>query len=231
MKALKLLVLLVIAASAMLAVVYGPVRDAWHRELNRSAIDYYKSNMSVFHQRVSRNLPSQAVVFYGDSLIQGLAVQSVTPLAVNFGIGHARVDDVLHNLRAHSGLSEAGAIVLGVGINDVLVGEPGVIEEGYRRILEVIPGNAPIIVSLMLPVDENIVRQAGVNKTVDQINTLLSQFCERDPRVKCLSWSEELTLATGQLKPQFHIGDGLHLNAEGNRLWIQHLREIIQEVE
>lgn len=231
MKVLKFIVLPSIALGILLVFAIDPLRTAWYRQLNSYAIAYYKSNLSVFHERVSRNLPSQAVLFYGDSLVQGLAVDSVATTAVNFGIGHARVNEVSENLRGHARLEEARAIVVGVGINDILAGESEGVAQSYRALLDAIPGTAPIIVSLVLPVDENIVQQDGINAKVAQVNKALMQMCEKIPRASCLSWSEAILLPSGQLDPWFHIGDGLHLNARGNALWIQNLREKLDEVK
>ncbi len=230
MKILKFTVLLIIALGLLLVFAVDPLRDAWYRQLNSYAIAYYKSNLSVFYERVARNLPSQAILFYGDSLIQGLAVDSVVPVAVNFGIGHARVDEVSENLRRQARVEEARAIVVGVGINDILAGEAEGVAQGYRTLLDSIPGSAPIIVSLVLPVDENIVRQEGVNSKVAQVNKALMQMCETTPRASCLSWSDAILSPSGQLDPRFHLGDGLHLNARGNAVWIDNLREKLDEV-
>src|SRR5262245_21550491 len=43
--------------------------------------------IQAFQIKVDGNVPDGSVLFFGDSLVQGLCVVAVTPNAVNFGIG------------------------------------------------------------------------------------------------------------------------------------------------
>lgn len=217
---------LVLAALLVLAGLGG--RDAWYGYLNRHAVDYYVESMRIMNGRQDANLPEHSVIFYGDSLMQGLAVQSVTERAVNFGIGHATTAAVAGEVAVHQGIKHAAAVVFSVGINDILAGHADEVLRGYRTILAGVPIDLPVIIVLVLPVDEQALSRPGLSASIARVNQALVVLCQERPSTRCISMHDLLVSNTGQLEVRYHIGDGLHLNKAGNDRWIQVLRDALK---
>lgn len=207
-----------------------PLRQAWWGYLNDHASEYYVKQMMAFNARKDRNMPANAVLFYGDSMVQGLAVQNAHHRAVNYGIGHATSQDVARQLREHRNTSDAAVIVIAVGINDIADGNANQVLPAYQEALKNIPQAVPIIISKIMPVNETALRRSGLSKTVTEINLGLEELCAAEQRVRCLDAGQLLTDANGNLARQYHIGDGLHLNRLGNAIWLEQLQLVITEV-
>ena len=52
----------------------------------------------AYHKRIDSNIPDDAVIFIGDSITEGLAVSSISPVSVNYGIGSDTTLGVLQRL-------------------------------------------------------------------------------------------------------------------------------------
>jgi lysophospholipase L1-like esterase len=191
--------------------------------------------MIRYHERMDGNVPDGSSVFIGDSITQGLCVDAVAVPAVNFGIGRDTTDGVLKRLPKYRCLERASAVVLAVGIND-LIQEDGNDEAigNYRRILERIPTNAAIVVSAVLPVDEGLLSPENkkiTNHKITNLNESLKAICARRARCTFIDVGADLKDKTGALSSAFHIGDGVHLNNEGYAIWIKGLRDGLKAVQ
>jgi lysophospholipase L1-like esterase len=207
-----------------------PLRRAWHSYLNDYASDYYVKQMMVFNARKDLNMPANAVLFYGDSMVQGLAVQNTYNTAVNYGIGHATSLDVARQLREHRNTGEAAAIVITVGINDVAGENANQVLPAYQEFLKSIPGTVPVIISKIMPVNGTDLGLSGLSEKVTLVNLGLEEICTTNQRVQCLDAGQFLVDADGNLARQYHTGDGLHLNRLGNAIWLEQLQLVIKEV-
>lgn len=162
--------------------------------------------------------------------MQGLAVQAAIENAVNLGVGHANTSFVLQQMESHQ-FHLASSFVVAVGINDVLNGYPEAVVEGYLGIIDTVPDNIPLIINLLAPVGDAALAHRNIVVTIEQVNSQLKILCEQKPFVYCLSMKEKLAGKKGLLQAEHHVGDGLHLSAKANALWIQELSALLSEVE
>ena len=102
------------------------------------------------------NVPDRSVVFIGDSLTQGLCSDAIACPSVNYGVGNDTTVGVLARLPEYQSLRCASAIVLAVGVNDIMFRDNQHIVQNYRRILASLPQSVPIVCSAVLPVNEPI---------------------------------------------------------------------------
>jgi len=207
-----------------------PLRRALYSYLNDYASDYYVKQILAFNARKDLNMPENAVLFYGDSLVQGLAVQNVHNSAVNYGIGHATSQDVARQLREHRNTGKAAAIVIAVGINDIARGKANQVLPAYQGFLKSIPETVPIIFSKIMPINEADLRRSGLSENISLVNYGLEEICATSQRVQCLDAGRLLADADGNLARQYHTGDGLHLNQLGNAIWLEQLQLVVKEV-
>lgn len=103
----------------------------------------------------------------------------------------------------------------------------------YNQILQTIPESLPLIIIAVLPVDEQVRDDlAGRNRRTGELNDSLKTLCEAQrPGCTFVDPGPKLADASGNLKKQYHIGDGLHLNGVGNSILIQKLKEFFPIVK
>jgi len=186
--------------------------------------------MMTSHKKIDKDVPEGAVIFLGDSLVQGLAVEAVAPYSINYGIDGDTTDGLVDRLPYYASLQRAGLIVIAIGINDLSRRSDAEILGNYQKIIEALPANKPVLLSLIYPVDEISSERSGYNARIKKINSALSVYCTRQLRLYCLDISDEVIAADGGQVDRFHAADGLHLSPAGARLWINHLRSFFHTV-
>ena len=185
--------------------------------------------MLDYHSRMDGNMPDGAVVFIGDSHIQGLCVSAIVPSSVNYGIGGDTTAGVLQRLPNYKSIGRASAVVIAIGINDMKFRSNEEILHNYSAIAGQIPENIPVIFSAVLPIDEEA-RDDWQGRNQDRIRSLnseLENLTREYENYFFVDGGALLTDAQGNLADEFHDGDGLHLNSKGNAIWIQQLQMII----
>jgi len=190
--------------------------------------------MVRYQERIDGNVPPGSVIFIGDSITQGLCVDAVANPAVNFGIGSDTTVGVLNRLPKYRCLEGASAVVLAIGINYLTTeGSDNTLKDNYRRILSAIPPKVPIVVSAVLPVDETLLprkNQHITNLRIANLNDYLKTLCQTDARCVFVDTGAKLKNNVGGLNSTFHDGDGVHLNSKGYIIWIEELRNTLNEV-
>jgi len=179
------------------------------------------------------NVPDGAVVFIGDSLVQGLCCDAVACPSVNYGIGSDTTVGVLGRLAKYRSVSRASAVVLVIGSNDLDRREDSRILENYRRILEAIPRSVPVVCNAILPVNERLlpVSDRGANVRIQGFNARLKALCEGDSRCVFVDPCPHLVDSEGNFATPLQDGDGVHPNSDGNRIWIDELRTAIRKAQ
>lgn len=195
--------------------------------------EYYK-RMLCYHVRMDGNVPDRSVVFIGDSLTQGLCSDAVSYPSVNYGIGGDTTVGVLTRLAEYrQSLRRASAVVLAIGVNDMKFRDNHQIVENYRRILQVLPEKVSVVCSAVLPVNEDIYSNPSIvnNARITDLNASLKVLCSTDLRCIFVDARRRLIDANGNLSTAFQDGDGIHLNAVGNRIWIEELRDGLSKAQ
>ncbi len=191
----------------------------------------FYQDMLIYHKRVDRNVNKGAILFFGDSFIQSLAVASVSPDAYNFGIGHDTSNDLFNRLQMYESISKAKIIVVLIGINDYKFRENGDILLNYDRIIGAIPRDKMVILNAVFPVDESITKgiknNNRFNKKIRELNNKSRQLCKTYENVYFNDISNLVIDLSGNLSHKYHEGDGVHLSKEGYKIWINSLKKVI----
>ncbi|MBL9135284.1 MAG: hypothetical protein JNK85_05425 [Verrucomicrobiales bacterium] len=191
-------------------------------------ITEHYTRMLSYHRRMDGHVPDHSVVFLGDSLTQGLCTDAVAHPSVNYGIGSDTTVGILGRLPAYShSLGRASAVVLAIGVNDLLFRDNQEIAENYRRILDRLPPGTPVVCSALLPINERTYVQGTPvsNARIAELNTLLRDQCAAFARCVFVDAKPRLVDSDGNLQATLEDGDGIHLNAAGNRIWSEVLRD------
>lgn len=176
----------------------------------------------AFHQRVDQNLPEGAILFIGDSHIQGLAVMAVSPRAVNFGIGGDTTEGVMRRIKLYRSVSRAPVIVLEVGFNDLVFRNNDEIVANLQLILDYLKANssATVLVNSVMPFDTAVAQRPFDNGRIRELNLSVRKLVDQYAKAGFVDIYSEVVTAGGELDVSLHIGDGIHLNARGYQKWI-----------
>jgi len=189
-------------------------------------------DMLSFHLRGDAALPAGRIMFLGDSLTQGLPVSLVTDLGVNYGIGTDDTEGLLNRIAQYESLPRAKTIVVAIGINDLKHRSVADTLAQYQTVLDKLPAEPDIVCSALLPIDESA-REDWMSRSIKLINAFnqqLDSLCT-EHGAAYIAAAPSLSDAAGNLLPQLHTGDGLHLNAAGNALWAAYLRDALRATE
>ena len=199
-------------------------------DANSEITDHFR-RMRRFHTRMDGNVPDGAFVFIGDSITQGLYVSAVVSPAVNYGISMDTTVGVLQRLADYKSIDRAKAVVLAIGINDMWRRPNKEILRNYRSIIQQIPNTTPIFLSAVLPLDEESwdAWQGKNQGQINNFNTSIEMLANANNRIFFIDAGSLLIDASGNLADKYHVGDGIHLNTAGNAVWIEALRNGIEE--
>ena len=192
---------------------------------------YEHYRYSLFSQKmVDKNMKKGSIVFIGDSMIEGLCTSCIVNNSINYGIGGDGTIGVINRVKEYTFLKDASAIVLEIGINDMPYLDNETIIKNYKKILNSIPKNIPIIINSIFPIDESInMFRYGHNKRIRELNNELKKLSQKSPNYNFLDIFDEFLDKNNNLSKELHIGDGIHLNEIGYDKWIRKLKEIIDD--
>jgi len=192
-----------------------------------SEISAYIRITSMFHQRMDNSIPDGAVIFIGDSIMQSLATAAVSESSVNFGIGSDTTLGVLARLKHYKSVSRSKAVVLAIGINDLEKRSNSDIVVNFQRILNSIPSSVNVIVSAILPIGLSRVTIKTNNRRISNLNGEVRNLVQRYSNSSFVDIGTRLTNENGYLRSDFHIGDGIHLNDQGYKIYISGLKDVL----
>ncbi len=195
-----------------------------------SEITEHFHRMLRYHRYADASAPEGAVIFIGDSITQGLSLAAVTPLGVNYGIGSDTTEGVLLRLPAYRSLERASTVVLAIGVNDLSRRSNEAILVNFQKIIAALPPGPRLLLSAILPLDESVSRRnRGCNaERIIPLNRALAALAQAEPqRITFLNAGPSLVDEVGNLRSEYHVGDGVHLSPEGYAIWISHLREAL----
>lgn len=183
------------------------------------SISQYQTMLGWFER--DRQVPKNAVVLLGDSLMQDLGSAHLGREVHSFALGGMTVSVLLEAAPGLGCLERAKVVVLGVGANDLKYRSPAQILAAYSVLLDALPPELDVVAVPVLPVDERapdvIARPYLSNRRLGELDHLLSACALARPRTRRVDVSE-LLASDGSLRSDLHSGDGWHLSDEGDAL-------------
>jgi lysophospholipase L1-like esterase len=201
--------------------------------------DYPQAWRQVLEGQLKRAREGKAaIVFLGDSLVQGWSEQPHWKEhyeklgALNLGVGGDGTPQLLYRIDKGilDGL-EPKVVMLSVGVNNVWPGfDAEDTVKGIKAVVAAIQTRAPaariLLISNWHYFDKG---DGGSRKRVDTINTALREFAD-GKEVRLLEISERLLTPDRELDLKFYAGEKLHLSAEGYRLWADAMDPVLAEL-
>jgi lysophospholipase L1-like esterase len=157
--------------------------------------------------------PDGAVVFLGDSLVQGLAGSDFKVKTVNLAIPGLTANRVASLVQEHPHLAQAKAVFVSIGLNDLLNGRNPT--KGLTDIANAMP-DVPVLWHA-------IVRSPLVDQErTDAANATAQRLCASMPQCRYI----ETAMPTGS-----HLQDQIHLSAIGYRAWSNSIHAALTKSE
>lgn len=176
------------------------------------------------YHRQAQNLPSGTMIFLGDSHIQGLSATAVHSDAVNFGIGHQQLQDLVRYIRDYPEILKNKTIVIGIGINDLLKSSQFNSENAIENLLSALKRcDCHIFLLSILPVNEEKLSKPGLNGRIATMNRQFN-IAVINAGIVFINFNKLFADQTGQLATKYDLGDGIHLNSKGYELLIKQIK-------
>ncbi len=185
--------------------------------------DPYIADMLKHQRWMDDAVPTGAVIFLGDSIVQGLATAAVAPASVNYGIGTATTVDLIGALPSYRSLERAGSVVLSIGINDLARGMRDELVSHYRQIITALPPAVPLVWSGLLPASTSIVAADDIAAA----NRNIQSLCAARAHCTFIDMLPLMANNHGTPHPGLYLEDGVHLSPSGYRIWIEALKQAI----
>lgn len=196
-----------------------------------SGHDYYIDFQWNSYANRSKTLKKESnqLIFFGNSLTNGLCVESLFQ-GVNMGVSGETIRNAKKKIGSIQNLDNK-RIVVSFGINDI-PGDTREILADYDEFLSLLPASSTVYLSSVLPINEEAFYEKSKdrksNSQIKELNEQLEKFCHKKANVIFVDASKYLNDSTGELPNNFHLGDGLHLNENGNLHWAKGLCEGIE---
>lgn len=200
-------------------------KQTYETELYKNRIEHFKANPLKLHQ----------IVFLGNSLTQGGQWEDYFPGQgpANRGIIGDNTEGMLARLDEIIAAKPAKLFML-MGINDISQNQSNKhiynnIEEIVHRVKTGSPATIIYIQSL-LPINNGFNRYKRLinkEKQITRLNTRLKKLCKKETinfvNLYPLFLQKKCTMN------EHYTTDGLHLNEAGYRIWVNSIREMVED--
>lgn len=183
-----------------------------------------------YHRRMDDSVADGSILFLGDSIVHALATSAIADKTVNYGIGADTIGGLRERLPVYESLDRARAIVISIGVNDLWYREHDEIVNRYNNLLASLPRDIPVVANALFPIEEGLGYGTDTNARIFKVNQSLKQAASRYANVSFIDNTDSFINDEGQLRSEYHIGDGLHLNANGYQVWIDLLKNELSQV-
>ncbi|MFS0575967.1 GDSL-type esterase/lipase family protein [Sporosarcina sp. 179-K 3D1 HS] len=186
--------------------------------------DYYFTKKSVFENSVVQQ-PDK--VFIGDSITDYGEFQEYFPdeVVLNRGIRNDVAKGVLERIEEVVSRNSVEAYLM-VGVNDIRYAtDIQEFEENIMAIINAFDGKGTkLFIQSILPVNNGLFGNEVSNKKVKEFNDILQRIAEENG-LEYIDLHAHFQNQNGQLDKRYTI-DGLHLNGDGYKLWIDTLSQL-----
>lgn len=176
--------------------------------------------------------PKDPILFVGSSSIVMWQTHDAFPdwPVVNRGFGGSHISDVNHYFDQVVTPYGAKLLVFYCGDNDIASGKsPQQVLEDYREFSAHVHRVAPDARLVYVPIKPSVSRWK-LWPQMQEANALIKAYIEQDRLQSYLDVATPMLNAAGEPRPELLLEDGLHMNAEGYKLWNAALQEHVAKL-
>ena len=134
----------------------------------------------------------------------------------------AEVDKSPEMKKFYQLIGKERAVVLLIEMNDDAVEN----DRGLRLLMEKLPNSLPVIWFAMPPVDERI-KIEKTNSQIARFNRKIRELCAAKENCSFVDPTGLVIDESGNLKPEYHVGDGFNFNERGSQIWANSLKSVV----
>ncbi len=165
--------------------------------------------------------PADGILFVGSSSIVGWKLEQCFPdlPVINRGFGGSQIADSVHFAERIVLPYRPKIIVLYAGDNDVAAGKsPQRVLADYQQFVKTVHDTLPNTRIVFIAIKPSLRRWHLVDK-MRKANGLIRAVTEEDDRLAYVDIDKPMIADDGKPRKELFKADGLHLNAEGYKLW------------
>ena len=195
-------------------------------DLYKKYEENFREKTIAFQSRKSKNASSSSIYIFGDSIIQGFNENILSDKALNFGIGNETILQLISRIDKYYNIKKVENIILLTGHNDLEENAPEIVIHRYKTLINKLP-HRKLIVHAVLNVHEKNEKLRKLNDKINKFNLLLYKLCE-EFNIKFININSSLNV-NNQLNVEYQIGDGVHLNEQGNWIFGKELKKHVRK--
>lgn len=182
----------------------------------------FKQTMWYFTEMHLNQAGPDDILFFGDSLVQGMNMDGLKFKAVNMGIGGYTLAEITNRMKAVR-LQDYRAVIVEGGVNDVIMDKTDEqVKAGYDALFAEAGRSNKFYFAQMLPA--NNATHAVVNERVQKLNEYSAKLCER--AAKCTLIKSPTSMWENN-KPDYYFPDGVHLKRLGYDAWSKQINKAV----
>ncbi|HJF33837.1 MAG TPA: GDSL-type esterase/lipase family protein [Sporosarcina psychrophila] len=184
--------------------------------------DYYYTKKSIFEKSDVKDVHK---IFIGDSITDYGEFQEYFPdeVVLNRGIRNDVSKGVVNRIKEVVGRNSKEAYLM-IGVNDIRYSTDR--KNFQKHITAIVKSfeseNSKLFIQSILPVNNKLFGNEVSNEKVNQFNEVLQRIAEENG-IEYIDLHSSFVDQNGQLDEKYTI-DGLHLNGEGYKVWMDVLR-------
>lgn len=175
------------------------------------------------------------VVFVGSSSIRlwkSLADDMAPIPIVHRGFGGAKLFDAIYHSERLVSVHQPSVVVVFCGTNDIAgktPKSPEQVRDLFRQFVARLRFFDDDLTICHIAITPTLAREKHIDR-VRQANALIRADCDADPCLEFVDPSTGLVDASGRPEAKWFRRDRLHLNAEGYRVWTQHIKPVVRRL-
>lgn len=176
----------------------------------------FHSTMLSIHSVMLKQVRPGAIAFFGDSIMQEVSTQEITPFGMNFGVSGLTIEGLLYKQGDYfEVLDQAGAVVMMIGINNLRTDSPNLanIKDYIMRSINWFTG--PLVWSAIVHTGSP---EPDRNANLDNVNNHIKSQIASRPKTAIVDINP-IVAPSGPLLGGYHGGDGLHWNGATYAVW------------
>lgn len=193
--------------------------------------DRWEADIRKFEEqdRVAPPAPG-GVVFVGSSSIRLWNVREAFPdlPVVNRGFGGSQMADAARYAERIVLPYKPRVVVVFAGGNDINAGKtPEEVRDAFQELVRKIHGALPETRIYFISLFPNL-KRAAQDPQCRRVNELIRAWTKTDSRLGYIDTRSRMENAEGKARPELLREDGLHLNAEGYKIWNEIVGPVIR---
>ncbi len=170
--------------------------------------------------------PRHGILFLGSSSIVRWDLKASFPglPVIQRGFGGSQIADAVHFADRIVIPYEPSVIVFYAGDNDLASGKtPQQVAADYRALVAKVRASLPGVRIVFISIKPSIARWHLIQQ-VRQANQRIREFAASDPQQRFVDVEPAMLDSDGKPRRELFVADGLHLSAEGYKLWSELVR-------